>query len=125
MRELMQYNLGTMRAWLSKEDFQRFWEYRSAYWAGRFLRQWCRRTMRSRIEPMKKMARSLREHEELLLNWFVAEGEISAGIVEGLNNKAKLTVRKGYGFRTHNVIETALYHQLGHLPEPEFTHRFW
>jgi transposase len=45
--------------------------------------------------------------------------------VEGLNNKAKLTMRKAYGFRTAKAIEIALYHQLGDLPEPEFTHEFW
>lgn len=125
LRDLLQYNLRTMRAWLLREDFQRFWEYRSPFWARQFLRQWCTRTMRSRLEPMKKVARSLREHEPLLINWFHAHGEISAGIVEGLNNKAKLTMRKAYGFRTREVIETALYHQLGNLPEPPSPHRFW
>ena len=52
------------------------------------------------------------------------KGEISAGIVEGLNNKAKLAMRKSYGFRTEEAIETALYHQLGRLYEPESTHKF-
>ena len=80
--------------------------------------------MRSKIEPMKKIAKTLRRHRELILNWFRAEGTISAGIVEGLNNKAKLPMRKAYGFRTAKAIEIALYHQLGRLPEREFTHRF-
>ncbi len=60
----------------------------------------------------------------MILNWFRARGSISAGAVEGLNNKAKLTTRKAYGFRTYEGIETALYHTLGDLPEPEFTHEF-
>jgi len=58
---------------------------------------------------MKKVARSLRRHEELLLNWFRAKGEISAGIVEGFNNKAKLTIRKAYGFRTPEAIIPSPY----------------
>jgi transposase len=124
LKELLKYNLQATRAYLLREDFQRFWEYKRPSWAGRFLNEWCTRTMRSKLEPMKEVARSLREHEPLLLNWFRAKGEISAGIVEGLNNKAKLTMRKAYGFRTPEGIETALYHQLGHLPEPKFTHRF-
>jgi carbon storage regulator CsrA len=73
---------------------------------------------------MKKVAKTLRRHRELILNWFRAEGVISAGIVEGLNNKAKLTMRKAYGFRTYEAIEIALYHTLGNLPEPHFTHEF-
>jgi len=56
---------------------------------------------------------------------FEARGTISAGVVEGFNNKAKLTTKKAYGFRTYAAIEIALYHQLGNLPEPKFTHCFW
>src|SRR5882724_11672191 len=44
---------------------------------------------------------------------------------EGLNNKAKLTMRKSYGFRTFRCLELALYHSLGKLPEPESTHDFF
>ena len=80
--------------------------------------------MRSKIEPMKKVARSLRSHRRLILNWFRARGAISAGIVEGLNNKVKVTTRKAYGFRSFRKAEVALYHALGKLPEPESTHRF-
>ncbi len=122
--ELLQYNLKSIRSHLMKEDFQRFWEYRSPAWAGKFLDEWCTRAMRSKIEPMKKVARSLREKRELILNWFRAGGTISAGIVEGFNNKLKLITRKSYGFRTQTAYETALYHNLGALPEPEFTHEF-
>jgi transposase len=124
LEEILQYNLKSVRSHLMKEDFQRFWEYTSATWAGKFLDQWCTRAMRSKIEPMKKVARTLRRKRELLLNWFLAEGAISAGIVEGFNNKLKLITRKSYGFRTQEAYETALYHNLGALPEPTFTHEF-
>jgi transposase len=124
LTELLRYNLQTVRSHLSKEDFQRFWEYTSPVWAGRFLDQWCTRTMQSKIEPMKKVAASLRDHRDLILNWFRAKGTVSAGSVEGLNNKAKLTIRKAYGFRLYETIEIALFHTLGNLPEPNFTHEF-
>ena len=125
LSELLQYNLQSVRGRLMREDFQRFWEYVYPACAGKFLDEWCTRTMRSQIDPMKKVAKTLRRHRKLILNWFLAEGAISAGIVEGLNNKAKLTLRKAYGFRTTKAYEIALYHQLGDLPEPEFTHEFW
>jgi transposase len=125
LRHLVRYNLQTVRAWLLKEDFQQFWEYNSPYWAGVFLDFWCRQTMRSRIEPMKKIARTLRSHRALLLNYFKAKKQFSSGVVEGLNNKAKVTMRKSYGFRTFPVLELALYHSLGKLPEPELTHEFF
>jgi len=124
LRELLRYNLKSVRAYLLREEFQRFWTYQSPYWAGRFLREWCTKAMRSRLEPMQKVARMLRSHEGLLLNWFRAKGQVSAGSVEGLNYNAKLTMKKAYGFQTLRGVKIALYHRLGALPEPEFTHEF-
>lgn len=124
LSELVKYNLRSVRAYLLREEFQRFWEYSSPTWARKFLDEWTTRVMRSRLEPMKKVARTLRNHRELILNWFRAKGELSAGAVEGLNNKVKLVTRKSYGFRTTQVAKLALLHNLGRLPEPEFHHRF-
>jgi len=66
----------------------------------------------------------LRKHKPLILNWFRAKGELSSGVVEGLNLKAKLTARKSYGFKNPEMQKIALYHQLGKLPTPEWTHKF-
>jgi transposase len=125
LRDILRYNLKTVRAYLLKEAFQQLWDYDSPAWAGKFLDEWCGQTMRSRIEPMKKIARSLRQHRELILNYFRAGKLISSGVVEGLNNKAKVTMRKSYGFRTYRVLELALYHSFGKLPEPESTRDFF
>jgi transposase len=125
LRDLLRYNLKTVRAYLLKEAFQQLWKYSSPSRAGKFLDEWCRQTIRSRIEPMKKIARSPRQHRELILNYFRAQKLISNGVVEGLNNKAKITMRKSYSFRTYRVLELALYHSLGKLPEPESTHDFF
>ena len=62
--------------------------------------------------------------KKLLMNWFKSKG-MSSGAVEGFNNKVKLTMRKGYGFRTFRTLEIVLYHALGKLPEPDCTHKFW
>jgi transposase len=125
LRDILKYDLKSVRAYLLKEAFQVFWEYTSPYWAGEYLDKWTTQVMRSRIEPMKKMAKQIRKHRKLILNWFRAKKEFSNGIVEGFNTRIKLTIRKACGFRTFNVIELALYHTLGALPEPKVTHRFW
>jgi transposase len=125
LSELLRYNLRAVRAYLLREEFQRFWEYQSSFWAGRFFDEWSTRVMRSRLGPLKRLVVSLREKRKLLMNWFLAQGTISSGIVEGMNNKAKLVMRRAYGFRTYRAVEVALYHNLGDLPEPHFTHRFW
>ena len=124
LSELMRHNLRSVKAYLMRDDFQRFWDYERPSWAGKFLDEWCTRAMRSRIEPMKEMAGTLRRHRALLLNWFRARGEISNGSVEGQNNEAKLALKKAYGFKSYETVEIALYHQLGKLPEPNQTHRF-
>jgi transposase len=124
LNDLLQYGLKTVRAYLLKESFQTLWEYSSYHWAGVFLEAWLKRAMRSRLEPIKKVARSIRAHQELILNWFAAKKEFSSGIVEGLNYRIKLTIRKAYGFRTLEAAEIALYHALGRLPEPKLTHEF-
>jgi len=124
LTDLLEYNLRTVRAYLLKEEFQLLWEYVSPAAAGKFIDRWCTKALRSRIEPMRQMARTIRGHRALILNWFRARGTISGGAVEGLNNKLKVTVRRSYGFRTFRATEVAPYHALGKLPEPEHAHRF-
>lgn len=125
LKELVQYNLKTMRAYLLKEVFQHFWTYTTRWGAERFLKDWLSRAMRSRLPEIKKVAKRLRRYQDLLLNYFSLKERLSNGIVEGFNLKAKLTMRKSFGFRSLNTLEVALYHALGNLPVPQLTHRFY
>lgn len=125
LAELLRYNLSSVRAYLLKEELNLLWEQQTPEAAATFLKDWTFKAMRSRMEPVKKIARMLRRHEPLILNWFRANGTISAGAVEGMNNKLKVITRSSYGFRTYRAAETALYHKLGRLPEPEVTHTFF
>lgn len=125
LRELLQYNLQSVRAYLLREDFQQFWEYSSPYWAHKFLLEWIRRAMLSKIEPIKKVARSLRKHEQLIINWFISKKRYSSGIVEAINGTAKLTIKNAHGFREFDTMKYALYHKLGDLPMPKLTHEFF
>jgi len=124
MSELLKLNLTSIKGYLLREDFQRFWEYQRYDFADKFLENWVSRSLQTDLEPMKKVAKMLRKHKPLILNWFKAKGRLSSGVVEGLNLKAKLTMRKAYGFRTLKCLQIALYHELGKLPEPEYLHRF-
>lgn len=124
LKELVKYNLKVMKCRLLREAFNKFWQYQSLAWAKKFLQQWITRVMRSKLEPMKKVSRMLRAHQELILNWFLVEPRLSNGVAEGFNNKAKLVIRKAYGFKKFQTIEIMLYHILGELPMPPLTHRF-
>jgi transposase len=110
-----------VKAYLLKEQFQQLSTYSSVGWASRFLCGWTFVAMRSKIEPIKRVARMIRKHEPLILNWFRAKGEISNGAVEGMNGRSRVVTKLAYGFRTFRAFEVALYHDLGRLPEPKFT----
>jgi transposase len=125
LEDVVQYDLKSVRAYLLKESFQALWSYRSAYWARWHLNKWCFKAMRSKLDPIKKFARSVRKHEELIINYFKAKKALSSGIVEGLNRNVNLATRKAYGFRTYEALEVCLYHNLGDLPEPKSTHEFF
>lgn len=124
LETLVRSKLGTSRAWVLKEAFGHLWTYHSARHASNFLDVWCRRAMRSRLPPLKRVASTMRDYHPLVLNWFAAKGEMSSAAVEGMNNKIRVVTRRSYGFRTYAALELALYHNLAKLPEPPLTHRF-
>jgi transposase len=117
--------LASIKGYLLREDFQRFWEYQRADFPGKFLDNWVTRALQTDLDPIKKVARMLRSHKPLILNWFKAKGRLSSGAVEGMNLKAKLTMRKANGFKSLKSLQIALYHELGALLETECHHRFY
>jgi transposase len=119
---LERLNLKINRAYLLKELFRNFWEYRRAGWAKRYLKQWFWWATHSRLPPLRDFAWLVRRHEDDILNYFRIP--IDNGTVEGLNNKAKLVIHKAYGFRTAKNYIRNLYHCLGNLSLPQTVHTF-
>jgi transposase len=62
--DLERLNLKTHRAYLLKQAFRRFWDYTYPAWAEKYLRQWFWRATHSWLEPMRKFAWMIREHQE-------------------------------------------------------------
>ncbi|MBS0265138.1 MAG: transposase [Planctomycetes bacterium] len=69
-------------------------------WAGQFLDDWCAWVMQTNLEPKKKVGKTLQAHWHLIFSGFTASGRLSSGTVEGFNDKAKLSMRTAYGFRS-------------------------
>ena len=122
LSQLEALNLKIGRAYLIKEAFREFWNYRRAGWAKRYLRRWFWWATHSRLPPIRDFAWMLRRHQPDILNYFRVP--IHNGTVEGLNNKAKLVIHKAYGFRTATNYIRNLYHCLADLPLPRIMHRF-
>ena len=108
LSELQRLNLKINRAYLLKETFAHFWDYRRAGWAKRYLTHWFWWATHSRLPPLRNFAWMLRRHERDILNYF--RMPIDNGTVEGLNNKAKLIIHRAYGFRTAGNYIRNLYH---------------
>ncbi len=60
----------------------------------------------------------------LILNWFRTGRCHSSGAVECLHLKAKVALRRAFGFRTYHACQLALYHTLADLTDPPDAHRF-
>ena len=119
---LEKLNLKSHRAWLLKEFFREFWNYPDRESASAFLKQWFWWATHSRLKPMRDFAWMLRRHQDNILTYF--QLKITNGVVEGLNNKAKVVSHRSYGFRTSFIYITALYHCMGKLPVPQLLHKF-
>ena len=68
-QQLYQSNLRTSRACRFKEAFKAFWDYIYKTPAAKFLKDWHRAVMRSRLEPVKKVAAMLANRSWGLLNY--------------------------------------------------------
>ena len=124
LSDLVDQNLKTYKVYLMRELFQKLWTITAARHAETFIKGWCIIANRSKIDPLKRVAKTLTKHLPYLLNWFKTERKISNGTVEGFNNKVKLIMRRAFGFSSFSHLEIALYHNLGNLTEPKMTHSF-
>jgi transposase len=100
-------NLRTARAWAIKEQFQRLWFYRYPGCARRFFEDWHEWAIKSRLEPMKKVAQRLLKHLPRILN-YIRHGVTNAR-AEGINNKIQTIKKKAYGFRNIPRFINAIY----------------
>jgi transposase len=111
--ELKAQDLATGRAWAIKENLRRLWGFASLTWARKHWRSWNGWAMRSRLEPVKRVARMIRDHLQNVLT-YVAH-PITNAVSEGLNSKIQTIKKKAYGFRNPDNFTTAIYFHCGGL----------
>jgi transposase len=110
---LRQSNLKTARAYALKEHFRRFWYYIYTACAIRFFEDWYSWAIRSRLEPMKKVARMLKKHLGRIVTYF--KYGVTNAIAEGINNKIQTIKKKAYGFRNVERFINLIYFHCGGL----------
>ena len=112
-RHLYQANLKTSRAWSLKESFAAFWDYRYPKSAGAFFNAWTTRAMRSRIEPIKSVAKMLRRHRDGLINY--TKHRITNAAAEGFNSIIQTIKANARGFRSFENFRVRILFFCGKL----------
>jgi len=112
-RAMNRRNLKTSRAWCIKENFTQFWSYSYKGAAKRFFKAWANNAMRSRLEPVKKVVKMLRRHEQGLLNF--SQHRISYACAEGFNSAIQLIKANARGFRNFTNYHARILFHCGKL----------
>ncbi len=107
LEEQVRGNRKLYRAMLLKDDFMDLYTYQREGWARRFLEDWLRRVMYSKIEPLKKVARMIRNHLEGVLGW--VRWRISNGRLEGMNNRIRLLSHRSFGLHSAEALISLVY----------------
>lgn len=82
------------------------------------------KSKQSKLVSIKKFVSTLRNHEDLLMNYFKAGKLYSSCIVEGLDLRINLYLRKAYHYLSFELLKIFIYQIFGDFPEPKFTHKF-
>ena len=105
--------LRTGRAWCLKEALRDLWECADLTEGRAFFRWWYGRAIRSRLAPVKKVARMLKGHLPNILTWFAHR--LTNGPLEGLNNKIQGLIKRAFGNRNRERFKTAVWFHCGGL----------
>ena len=106
-------NLKTARAWRMRLAFQDIYAQPSRPWGALFLDRWIGWAKRSRLEPMKAVARTMEKHRDGILAWF--DSRISNGLIEGINSLVQAAKAKARGYRNKETLKVVTYMVAGKL----------
>ena len=112
--------IRTARAWAIKEQAMSLWHYVSRTWARKAWQAWIAWAVRSRLEPVKKVARMIRKHLDGIINAIVL-GVTNAGS-ESINSRIQRIKRMACGYRNRARFRNAIYFHLGGLDLLPVTH---
>lgn len=112
LESLSRLNLKTVRAYHIKLNLQELWK-QPGEKAGEFLKEWYFWATHSRLEPIKKAAKTIKRHWDGILRWFISG--LNNGILEGINSIIQLARTRARGFRSVDNFITMIYLIAGKL----------
>ena len=105
--------LKVARAWAIKEAAMLIWGYARRGWAERMWAKWYAWAIRSRLEPIQRVARMIKKHWEGVLN--AATTTVTNARAEAINSRIQWVKRMACGFRNRENFRNAIYFHLGGL----------
>jgi transposase len=112
-RALRESTLRSARAWAIKEAAMTLWGYVTRGWAARAWRSWIAWALRSRLEPVRRVARMVRENLGGILNAIALKA--TNAVSESMNAKIQKLKAMACGFRNRERFRNAIYFHLGGL----------
>lgn len=103
----------TARAWLYREQLREILNRKQIHVVRTLLKQWCTNVCRSKVEPMKAVARLIRSHLEGIIAW--AQTRATHGFLEALNGLFQAAKRKARGYGRFSTIRTVIFLIAGQL----------
>jgi len=105
--------LKVARAWALKEAAMLLWGYVRRGWAERMWTRWYQWAIRSRLEPIKRVARMIKKHWDGVIN--AATTTVTNARAEAINSRIQWVKRMACGFRNRENFRNAIYFHLGGL----------
>ncbi len=103
----------TARAWLYREHLREILDRKQINVVSAMLKQWCTNVLRSKVEPMKDVARMIRNHFDGIVAW--TQTRQTNGFIEALNGLFQAAKRKARGYTRFTTMRTVLFLIAGKL----------
>jgi transposase len=103
----------TARAYHYREMLQDLYRQPDEDAAQQFFTTWYRAAVRSRLAPVVRVARTLREHSRGVLRWF--RSRITNGLLEGMSSLVQASKNAARGYRNADYMATIIYLRMGKL----------
>lgn len=113
LKELKDSQMKTARAWRLKETLRAMYQCKTWAQAEAFHKDWNRDAMRSKLDPVKKVARMIKAHLTQVLNYFIHR--VTNAYSEGFNSTIQALIKRANGYRSRQRLKRDLLFHLGGL----------
>ena len=116
LQTLEKANRRIYRAWRLKDEFEHFWRYKARWAAERFLKEWTKAALRSRLEPLRTFVNTVRKHAAGITAF--VDTHLTNAAAEGLNRIIRMVKNRASGFKTLDAFADLIYLCVGDLDIP-------